>query len=96
MGIFSGFIEVRVPEPDAQDWIYTVTVESAFKGMTRLVVSRSLEDELSDDEDSSQGVDLTSNECRAVARYLLAAADLLDQNDDASYAYRDSIKGAEK
>ncbi|TBR71227.1 MAG: hypothetical protein EPN72_15150 [Nevskiaceae bacterium] len=51
---------------------FKVTIESGMRGVARLNVARMLADE--DDPENSQGIDLTPNECRALAKMLEAVA----------------------
>lgn len=64
-------------ETDNSGNSYTVTVEESFKGLVRLVVSRSLEGVAQDE--AFQGVDLTAEECEALGRHLISMAELLNK-----------------
>lgn len=57
-------------------YYYRATVESGMAGVCRLNVECCKEDH--DEPESSQGMDLSAAECRALAQMLLGAAAILD------------------
>lgn len=70
-----------IAEAESQEGhTYEVTIETGLQGLGRLNVT-CLKPE-SDEQENSQGVDLTSAECRALAKMLLATALLIDEDLD--------------
>lgn len=67
--------ELVVTRSEDKVYTYKATVENGLAGFIRLNVA--CEKLYNDDEISSQGIDLSPSECRALAKMLNAAADLI-------------------
>lgn len=67
-------LTAKTEHPDG--FYYRVTVETGTSDLCRLNVAYYREDE--DEAASSQGIDLTAAECKALAQMLLGAAAVLD------------------